>query len=863
MKAIKFQLLSLKKKIHIPTAICLILSIAVVSGLNYFYEDSLKNNYDSFFKDISDIEISHSHAIWYDLEGTRYCTTNMHYTNLFNETNERIDTILNETELDLIKTCKYGLSIWDAAFISDPNYPDLNFTDISSELGYKKRSNATELSFVFADTDLYNSSRFTNYFQIINGSSPKSPNEILIDYGTATKYGLNAGDTTNLSIRIGSMFVRYWRYARLYINLGNFSLDKITIAGIYVPQEYTFSLNQEDFRYSYSQDDYLVEKPYQENALIDKPAIFTYYNFSGPDIGHPVQNLFAEIKNTSYFGYLDRVITKSGYFLIYDRENIQYRKISSETKVLDVKIANITKQIPINMGIQFVLGMNLDNFLRDVGQTRTILQLMNLPIICFSIIFGLSFQNSFEKKRMEEIFFLRLKGVPIKTIRNQILSESCIVGIGEAILGDILGFALFYGYWFIVGEQFYNDTPSILLPFITLRTILLSFLFGIILNMLISTPLLRKIKKTHYDGFNRTLTSRYSSKNSEENEIFNDLGDDNDLPDQTDDSNELDNPFETYHNLSKFQKTPLKIKSNYTKLTFALFLLGIFSLLVYLLIYLSYNITLSDFFKDIVRFFIFWGPALELLPLLGMICLIVGISRIIIEEKPQIFAKLIQTSSYVFLKDLNVFVSLEIIGKRKWRNILMSISTISALLISISILFNSKFGLSVTFLTEIETDASLQAMLGTYEFYQILAQFLQFSLIIIAILVGIAEVLLFQENQVINKTLFIRGLDNKSFWKIMFFETTIIYVIGVFIGIIFGTLFGILIFFMDFVIKVENLMISPDLIWQNFLTITYVPLILQLAVLFVISSLIFYIGVKKGKSIESHQKSDTVSELLV
>ncbi len=743
--------------------------------------------------------MSHDHGIWFDLDGLRYCQANLNFNQLFNTSDSTVYSSIVENRLENEKILKYGIVAFDTAFISDPNYDLKDFSHDYNEISYKKTSNATEMKFVFMDDQYFNSERFSDYYTIIDGSVPSSTNEFLIDYGMAMKLNLSAGDITNITTRIGLIFRRSYRHYPVSARLGDFVLHNLTISGVYVPRYNNFSINQEYFHYSYTINDYLDSKPYSEAEGIDSPAIFTFYNFSGPDWAHPVQALYSAIKNSSWESYTSRVISRSGYILSYPRESINYQRIGLESQQLGLKIENISLYLPSNVGIVNILGLTLDRFAEEMNQTRIFLQMFHLPLISFTIMFGVTFRDSIEKKRMEEMYLLRAKGVSNSFFVGQMLSESVVFGIFEATIGNVLGFLTLYGFWYVLGPDFLIGDHAQMIPSFSSFALIFSYFIAIFLNILIYFPLILKTKKSRYDNHSNfgSLTIDGQSNDYSTPKKIKKLQ--SHIKKKPRSSNRLQKQYEDREESARMSKE-----------TLILLLLGMIPLLFYGLLFLSFYQNLSDSLLDIINFIFQNKGGLEIFTLFCMLLAISGVTRVLFYDSPYVMNKLIGSVSKVFVKDLNFFVVTDLIQKKKWVNIMTLFGWISALFLAFNFLSFSKANLFLIQNGCLNSTPSQIFHVGSPAFYRVLYQFFLFSGIIIASIIGIGEAIIYKENDILNKSLFLRGLNAQHLWGIILFESIVVFFFGTGIGLIIGLGYFLLIFNFDVLILLNNLSLSLD-----------------------------------------------------
>ncbi|MHA2017320.1 MAG: FtsX-like permease family protein [Promethearchaeota archaeon] len=695
---------------------CVSFCLSMVAGLSYFNESVQEYKFKSSLNTIADIEIVHYQIISDNLG----ITPRLGYSSNFAISDSYIRDQISESLLNITNVYQYGILTCEAGIFTIPNFESVDPSNSKEILGYEKNLNASEIKFMVSNDEFYKSDRFNDNFKLIQGHYPKNPQEILIDYNFAKKYGLSINENTNITLLIGKIL-------RIdIILLKDFQLENITISGFYLPTQLKYILDSETFSYSYTYQDYLSNLTYYENENeIDGPAIFSWYNFKGPDYMHPFQKLYAKIKLDPDFGHFltQSAYTRSGYILTYDRGSIDYNHLNRKIKEISFYSKDLASKMPWDVAYIDKLSLQLNNLSKEFQKMRYLIQLLNIPLFIFAILLNNIFN---EKNNLGKIILtLRRKGVPLKVIKKQQLYQIFIYTAITSLLGLIFGLLTFYIYQECLGDLFYksknvfyNPKPS--------NFLLISFI-GFILFYILNYKNLKKMQNLSFIDI--AYFSNYHEPTVNYDERILKLQSQSKLNITTPENkikNESNENFISQGKKIRKGKNSKKRKNVYSedlsistskisKLTYILIILGISPLILNLIIYLGNYFVLSDLMKDFSNKLTENVNTFFLLSILGYILLIIGVTRIILIEKIKFFARFAKLISRPIVSKFNKILALRIIKKNKWSKITVIFVMFFGVMFISNILYNSQYRYEIL-AKNIETGADTRIEMDNHYF---------------------------------------------------------------------------------------------------------------------------------------------------
>ncbi|WP_371805621.1 hypothetical protein [Candidatus Lokiarchaeum ossiferum] len=676
---------------EVLSIIIISISISMVSGLSYYFEATQKNKFDEGFNFLPDFEIVHEQFFTEDLG----VTPRLNYSLNFQPTNNKILKLLNESRLDIVGTYQYALLTMESAFFYNPELDHLDLNDMRSLFQYYTLLNASRIEFGFFNNSFYQSSRFQNYFKILEGEYPKTQKDILIDFNFAQKMNYQVGDIVNISLKIGRIHEMSLGIGMPIFNLFDFQLLNVSVSGFYLPKMNSYNIDNEDFYYSYTYEDYLLGHKYEEKENIDSPIMFSWYNFTEIDGTHPAQQLYYEIDHhVEAYKYLRNAFTRSGYIVFYNREAINYASIRSINVKTSQQADDLSIQIPLGLFFHNKLNLQLDENYRNLMENRLTIQLLNLPILFFSFLISQNIGIHRNKKKDKENLLLRLRGIPVRKIQNQIIVESIIGGMICTVVGIGGGLLTFYGYDYWFDEIFQFSEIVQLKPLINLTSIIQPVILGIIVNLLTKIPKIYEIRKSKYENISIVLNNSSGISKNDENAIP------NEYYQNTADQVQLRiNSQELLGNkllkkIEKREKRQEKISNgNSLKFKYSLILvaIGALPLLAYAILFITNTWIVPD---RILNASIFLYESVIEMKLLVMLCIgifVAGCIRLALVMQPYNLTILLKKISKIFVGDLDEMISLEYIRQKIWSRIIIYIGIFAALLVVSNISYVSEY----------------------------------------------------------------------------------------------------------------------------------------------------------------------------
>ncbi|WP_371803932.1 FtsX-like permease family protein [Candidatus Lokiarchaeum ossiferum] len=867
-----------KDRIYLPLLVGVVISISLYTGMNFFFEASQKANFSEAFKKCNDVEIYQEHHIFY-LDGTRCCYPNTKFCEIFRDNDALANELVKNSLLKIKGMYRMGAIIFDRAYFVLPDYNQRINANVTKTMDYFLAINATKIQFDFFETDFYQSETFHDYFKIINGRIPQNSSEYLVDYTTALKLGLDVGDYRNITVRTGNI----WQAAHDLVvpNLLDYSLQNMSICGIYLPQYYEAQFNDEIFYYSYTYGDFQNGRNYKQ-TMVENPIIFCWSNFSLSSWNHQAASLIQLMRDDPDYNlfYWRRFFingaTGSSYVMFYQRETIDYKKINQDSAMIVQQMRYINNHLPLQSGIRSYVEYTMGKYLSDIQDFRTNLFFMSIPMILGSILIGSSFQKSLENKRLREVFLLRCKGVDLKRINLQILMENISLIVISWIFGVLLGNFTFYLFYAIMGDLFLDPTfNGIIYPNISANPLIISAVICCLEIIVIYYPLRKKIKKQHFNELNHSLNSPFA--NSDENfEVLHDKiqkiskskcfikqifdmkkKKSQNISGKSREGDSEDVKYD-YEPDNDFKNETFQIKSIFVRRLITLALVFIPLFFISITIY-SYFYPIPDNLKQSATFFKQNPFILEIILMSSMLLMTVSFSRFIFQDSPSLFIRVVRWISHIFVRDYDTLISMEIIGKKKWLNNLILYSCFISLLVFTNFMFQNNVMLSNTF----EYYAS-QKFEFVYEllpndkdalkFYNFFFKFLIVSSFFILIESAILQILLFKENHIINQSLMTRGLTTSKLYRILLLESIIIFLLGSLIGVFIGIFYGLLNSYNSFlrwnVVYLQDLDLIIDFV--SLISLEIGKILVIILGVFVLSTSLFFIYAINRKKLTSH-----------
>ncbi|UYP45140.1 hypothetical protein NEF87_001425 [Candidatus Lokiarchaeum ossiferum] len=758
------SLINLKK--HWIIILCIGFSISMISGMAYFNIANQQIQFQNAINSVSDFDVMHEQFWTSDLGWE----VKLDFYENFNHSDSKMEEIINSTSLDLEMTVKYGMLHVEEGFIVNKDWESFEINKYSDQMKYLTDINASKINLGMFDNNFYSSSRFSQFFKIIEGKAPENPNEILIDYSVAQKYSYKLNETINITTVIGSTRAGI----PIIINLHEFLLENLTISGIYLPTKNDFQLDLNEFQYSYTVDDYTANQTYQiSKNYIESPLFFLFNNFEVEQREHILLNMYQEVAESDGYNFMRAFRTFSGYMFFFNRAELRFDQIRTMKTQISQKSFELYQSLPFGLDYYDKLSNILDNVYREYQQTGFFLQFLNFPVILFAILISRNLVLEDEEKFRKKILNLKGKGMPIQKIVRQIQFNTLITGSITSLLGILFGGLTFYGYSAFLGRIYGEVQELAEIPAIRSNTIIFCFFLGIGITYLTNVELIHKIKKLKFSDLAESIGNG-SMNNINESSPLNKITDD--------------------------------YRASVSKWAWIQIISSLIPVVAYLLLFISKKSVIPDSLVDIVRVFLAGENYILLLSYVGMGLIISAIIRIISRDVPKIFTNYSKNVSKVFVRDLNPMVSYELTENYKWSHILtylaIYVASMTILNISFYSILNYEMNLETfintgTFMSE-NLDASFVSLRGDFAlifgssgFYKMI--YINFIIvgIFLGIELGLTIIIIIKENSMIMNTLKNRGLKRKKMIKIIMTQVFIVFSLAIIIGVGIGLLVGV------------------------------------------------------------------------
>ncbi len=677
------------------------LALSMVSGISLYIDSYQRNLVNESFYQILDFNvIQHEHQYLGDISES-----------LLDNDDSIISTFQNAENLDIESNFRY--------YTLSSNYLTF-FRNYSKLYGHTFDGHdyieGNYLNLGLFDEDFYSSKRFDAYFSIINGTSPKSEEEIMIPIDFAYKMNLTLGETSTLDINPS------WGSETSNSSL---SLSDVKVVGIYVGKLkfYRFSNKWLDHSYTYYSENNTVTDYEDLGRWSSSEFVFSYYNYTKRDSIHPVQNLindytFLQESNSSETfdnTYLEK---QAGLGICFNRNNIDFNHLNSYSRSISQETQIIERQI--NKGdcyLRDYLSEHLFQMYLESSLMRIVLQILNIPILIFAIFIGSFAIKTNTKSRLDEFLLLRSKGSPTSLLRNQFLIEAIFIGITSSTLALFAGFGTFYGFRNLLDEIFFGfNSTTVLSPVISWGTVILTYSFGVGITFLASFSSIFYVGKlptdqllgilgsdsmgVEYDEKSLFGTSEGKKVSIEETPFYEESQDQQSFESEGDiikDSSSKNFISELkkksilrkrrkhalYHNAIKIQE-----KKN-PKLSIAFITVSLFPLMLYFLYYLGSLPSVPDVFISISVFILQYFWIIIILAIFSPVLFVVGIIRILVVEKPSRFARISKFISSIFLKNRSYLCGIEMVKRKQYKTVIFLVGIFTSLLVFTNVFINS------------------------------------------------------------------------------------------------------------------------------------------------------------------------------
>ncbi|MHA1721378.1 MAG: FtsX-like permease family protein [Promethearchaeota archaeon] len=605
------------------TILVLGLAVSMIAGFGYYYDSAQYFTLHDSFTNIVDFGV--------DFE--EYGENN--FNTILNEEAYGIKNNFKSSTLD-IQNFFYYQSV-----ISD--YVKLQFYNLHN-ISIKERP-----LWILSNSSLFETSRFSDYFKIENGTFPRNPNEFMVSQSFAHNHNISVGINQTLNVELGKGFV---------------TTNKIrcNIVGIYS----TLHLDNE----------------FGESDIYpDMAKIFGYINFKNPDFNNTFGNyinllkILTETKTIPDFGFK----TKRSLGIFYNRESINTAMLSLNSLQIKQKITKISIHLPNNYNVYNILSKVLDaqyNFQTDL---RLKIQITNIPLFIFAIYLGSIATKSKIKGRYHEFFSMRMRGFKNSMIRSQFIFEALINSLLISITGLLFGLGIFkFGqYWLnSISLPDYNTTNFSLSFHMTYETIIETIIFSTIITLLATISSIRHVNSLKTSELVEALNKQGEDLDYDETTLFIEKYKEELEIDKEEDLLNIKDFIEKKEN--KIPKWGLPVAS-----------LALIPIFLYVLILYQQSFIVPDILVDLSESLQNHFEILILFAMISPFIIVVGFLHFLLVESKLRLANLAKKISHIFVKKRDYFVGIEMVRQKQHSRIIILTSIFLSLMLFTNITLNS------------------------------------------------------------------------------------------------------------------------------------------------------------------------------
>ncbi len=655
------------------------LSIAVMSGINIYINSAQVGYLNSQLYTLSDLYVG-------------YTDDNLDYQGAkFHVKYDDIEEIYWGSGIDFAGFYAYdSIDIPQLGIIK--NYSDVLESDRIPGLEELEYLNVYLQIF---DYSFYSSYRFNEFFNIVLGTAPSNPNEMMVDYATYQRLNLTVGEETTLDLKFYRSRDGYRgtdtkpsRYYPLY----DYNWTDVVISGIYVPLKPSFRFIDQTYNSSISNYDF---SKLNQIPLLDQHnlPVFTGYDMNESAVGNDhffidfMDRLVSEITSGSYTGK-NLIEQHFGVMAEYDRATIGTGQIYSTKQNLEnayiyihYQVYSGTNPVSIRRSSTVVvqpLFSKLDQVQTRFESIKTEFQIINIPIFIFAIIIGnLGFKTKI-RGRNEEFLLFRSKGMSTWRINLLIISETIFNALFIFIIGMAggLGFFNLFKHFLTDYLNLSGELLTLLSPPASSYAVTLGFSLGIsflsslsvftYVNRMTSDKILKSIGSDDMDALYDEKTL-FGGKTIQEEEEF-------------DKMLKRVNPMKALK-MQKYYEDKVKIKENKVGVSSIIFIVvGVLPFIPFIIIGLANSPLQNDFLIKIRDYIQELGFVFESLLLISPIFIVIGVIKAVILDKPSRFARLGKFLSKPFLNIKSFICGMELVRRKQFRYLVLIMSLFSSIL---------------------------------------------------------------------------------------------------------------------------------------------------------------------------------------
>ncbi|QEE16508.1 FtsX-like permease family protein [Promethearchaeum syntrophicum] len=667
------------------------LALSMVSGISLYIDSYQKNLVTESFEQIIDFNVGYSY----------YNSYKENISDNFQAYDSSVISLIENSEnIDVESHFRYFLlNSYDFNFYK--NYSQLYGLDFHDH----ETVDGNFANMGLFDEQFYTSKRFDQYFSIINGTVPKSEEEILIPIDLAYQMNLTLGETTNLDIKTA------WETMPANSSL---ALSDVKVVGIYatkLTRYYRFSYNDIFHDYTYYSENKTVTG-YEDigNNYMGQDYVFCYYNFSKAEDIHPVQTFIHDFNI-----FLENLTSEEEYYSIdefaglafcFNRDIIDFYHLNSYSRLISKETQILERQIgSINVYVHDYLSRHLSSLYYMSNVYRIVLQILNVPILLFAIFIGSFAIKTNAKSRLDEFLLLRSKGSPNSLLRNQFFIEAIFNGVASSTIALIAGLGTFYGFQALLGDILFSfDSTVVLTPSISWGTVILTYALGIGITFIASLSSIFYVRKLPTDKLLTILGSDAMDVEYDEKSLFSVTEGKKVAIEETpfyEESQGQQNSAEIVKesNLKSIKKKRKKHdlyqnavqtkEKKIPKLSIAFIIISLFPVIIYILYYLGNLASASDALISISEFIEIYFGIIIIFAILSPVLLVIGIIRILVVERPTRFARISKFLSSIFLKEKGYLCGIEMVKRKQYKTVILLVGIFTSLLVFTNVFLNS------------------------------------------------------------------------------------------------------------------------------------------------------------------------------
>lgn len=638
------------------TILTLAIAISMIAGLFYYFDaferDALRSS--SQFDMFADFTVSHN---------KNYQQVNC--SAVFEMTDSSVIESFAATNLEVQNIYRYLTIGADRAYF----YNEYEYFSLYT---------------IIFDQNFYNSSRFSQFYKIVEGDTPQNQNEILIDHIVSIKMQIEVGSTIDLH----TFYQPSYFEDPYFIDIPN-----ITIVGTYIPQvafeEYRIvntTLDYETFYYGMTQEEIAELKTPADVSRLTlrarKVPVLSYSDFTNNS--HPFQmyygNVLDALNNTGapYFYSL------SGYGVNINRDFTSFFNIFPPDRSIAIEKNTLYRDLPSQVLLYDMISEPLQILFETSNRMRLLSQIINLPILIVALIVGSFASKSATQNKIDEFLLLRSKGVSKRMVRNQIFLEALVNGVVSSVLGSLLGFATFYGHDLWVRPMVYTQFVALEITlFAKQSSIIISIALGIILSLLTSISSMYYVSKLKTSELLTAIGTEEMDMEFDEQTIY-----------MSTDKSSAELRKHVREEKREYKDAITEKQRKIQKWSILFITIGLLPVYYYIFMVfaersnLYWLLSIAEFsISSIIYGFV------SLLLIIVPIFLTVGIIRIFTKESPKFLARISRFLAKPFLKKKSYLLGLQMIKKKQYISVILLLGIFTSIFVHMNVMTYSLYSI--------------------------------------------------------------------------------------------------------------------------------------------------------------------------